>query len=60
MKAVKEKDPNGNSKSDEIGYADVGLNNLIYYLRGVSSPARSPSPWDKYADTLKKMGLTTI
>jgi hypothetical protein len=44
LKAVKEKDPNGNGKPDEIGYADVGLNNLIYYLRGVSSPARSPSP----------------
>jgi putative aldouronate transport system substrate-binding protein len=34
LKAVKEKDPNGNGKPDEIGYADVTLNNLIYYLRG--------------------------
>ncbi|WNQ10759.1 extracellular solute-binding protein [Paenibacillus aurantius] len=34
LKAIKEKDPNGNGQPDEVGYASVGIGPLITYLKG--------------------------
>ena len=34
LKAVKEKDPNGNGESDEIPYGGVSIDDLINWLRG--------------------------
>ncbi|MEF3306133.1 extracellular solute-binding protein [Paenibacillus sp. GYB003] len=58
LKAVKERDPNGNGVADEIPYGSIGINVLIHQLKGAwglgnRGLANTNVDWDEQAGRLR-------